>query len=81
LSEKRFHFSGMRSGRGPDTLAARWARLAPHTVVATPQGPGPFPGVLMFHGCGQRGVFLDGYARALAAEAMIRMTDFLAGAF
>jgi dienelactone hydrolase len=49
-----------------DTLAQRWAALAPHALWCVPHGEGPFPTVLMFHGCGGRRVFLDRYMAAVA---------------
>ncbi len=58
--------------RGPrrinDTLEARWAKLAPSVEVVRPGAEGPFPTLLMFHGCGGRRPFFEGYMRA-AAEA------------
>jgi dienelactone hydrolase len=54
-----------------DTLAARWARLAPHVQVMRPDGPGPHPVVLMFHGCGGRRPYLDGYMRAAQAAGVM----------
>jgi dienelactone hydrolase len=44
-----------------ETLLQRWAALAPHAVWRLPDGEGPFPAVLMFHGCGGRRAFLDRY--------------------
>jgi dienelactone hydrolase len=52
--------------RTRDTLAARWAKLAPHAEVLRPEGAGPWPVALMFHGCGGRRSYLDGYMRAAA---------------
>ena len=49
-----------------DTLAERWDALSPHVHAITPRGEGPFPGVLMFHGCGGRRPFLDRYMTAIA---------------
>lgn len=51
-----------------ETIADRWRRLAPHVEQLTPSGPGPFPTVLIFHGCGGVRGHLRAYARA-AAEA------------
>lgn len=51
-----------------NSLASRWRRLAPFTEHLTPQGPGPFPTVLIFHGCGGVRDHLRWYARA-AVEA------------
>jgi hypothetical protein len=51
-----------------DTLSERWARLSPHIKVLRPDGNGPWPTLLMFHGCGGPRPYLDGYMRA-AAEA------------
>lgn len=51
-----------------NSLASRWRRLAPFTEHLTPSGPGPFPTVLIFHGCGGVRDHLRWYARA-AVEA------------
>lgn len=52
-----------------ERTAAGWAeRLAPHLKVVKPDGPGPFPVVVQFHGCGGMQPLQDRYARA-AAEA------------
>jgi len=51
-----------------NSLASRWRRLAPFTEHLTPRGPGPFPTVLIFHGCGGVRDHLRWYARA-AVEA------------
>ena len=51
-----------------DSLASRWRRLAPFTEHLTPEGAGPFPTVLIFHGCGGVRDHLRWYARA-AVEA------------
>lgn len=47
-----------------DTIAERWRRLAPDVEHLTPTGAGPFPTVLMFHGCGGVRRHLRSYARA-----------------
>lgn len=47
-----------------DTALQRWRRLAPEAELLTPSGRGPFPTVLMFHGCGGVRAHLHGYARA-----------------
>jgi dienelactone hydrolase len=51
-----------------DSLASRWRRLMPHIEHLTPEGAGPFPTVLIFHGCGGVRDHLRWYARA-AVEA------------
>ena len=53
-----------------DTLAARWAALAPHAVWRVPDGEGPFPTVLLFHGCGGRRAFLDGYMAVMTRRGL-----------
>ncbi len=53
-----------------DTLAARWAALAPHAVWRVPDGEGPFPTVLLFHGCGGRRAFLDRYMAAMTRRGL-----------
>lgn len=50
-----------------DTLQERWARLAPHAELVTPAGRGPFPTVILFHGCGGVRAHIHAYARAAVA--------------
>lgn len=47
-----------------DTLAHRIAALEPAMTVMRPEGHGPFPVVVMLHGCGGRQPFLEKYAQA-----------------
>lgn len=47
------------------TMAERAAMLSSHLTVTRPEGAGPFPVVVMMHGCGGRRAFLDDYARAV----------------
>jgi dienelactone hydrolase len=51
-----------------ETLAERAAMLEPSFTISLPDGAGPFPVVIMLHGCGGRRGFLDTYAR-VAREA------------
>lgn len=51
-----------------DDLVERWRRLAPAAELLTPAGRGPFPLVILFHGCGGVRDHIRAYARA-AAEA------------
>ena len=66
------------SERRLDTLAERWARLAPHVVWATPSGDEPFPTVLLFHGCGGRRAYLDRYMAVIveAGVAAVSIDSF-----
>ncbi|RZJ04065.1 MAG: dienelactone hydrolase [Brevundimonas sp.] len=50
-----------------DTLAERWARLAPYTTVVGPDDDRPRPAVLLFHGCGGLRDHLPKYAAAAQA--------------
>jgi dienelactone hydrolase len=50
-----------------DTLAARWARLEPHTTMVGPDDDRPRPAVLLFHGCGGLRDHLPKYAEAAKA--------------
>ena len=54
-----------------DTLAARWARLEPHVEAFRPAGAGPWPTVILFHGCGGRRPYLDDYVGALTRAGMM----------
>lgn len=47
-----------------DTLVDRWRRLAPAAELLTPAGKGPFPVVLLFHGCGGVRIHIRQYAQA-----------------
>ena len=51
-----------------ETLQQRIAHLEPHFTVTRPDGAGPFPVLVMLHGCGGPRPFLDDMAR-VAAEA------------
>jgi dienelactone hydrolase len=48
-----------------ETVAQRAEALAPHMKVSRPPGDGPFPVVLMFHGCGGPRPMFATWARAL----------------
>lgn len=50
-----------------DTCLDRWRRLAPEAELLTPSGRGPFPTVLIFHGCGGLRAHLYAYARSAVA--------------
>jgi dienelactone hydrolase len=50
-----------------ETLSQRVAQLEPHFAIVRPEGAGPFPLVVMLHGCGGRQPFLDAYAEAARA--------------
>lgn len=50
-----------------DSSLDRWRRLAPEAELLTPEGPGPFPTVLIFHGCGGVRAHLQAYARSAVA--------------
>jgi dienelactone hydrolase len=61
------------------TLAGRWSELEPHLKIARPAGKGPWPVVLMFHGCGGATAYLDRYmAAAAGAGAMAVLVDSFA---
>lgn len=47
-----------------DTTERRWARLAAHMLDLSPEGPGPHPTVLLFHGCGGVRAHIHAYAAA-----------------
>lgn len=50
-----------------DTSLDLWRRLAPEAELLTPSGRGPFPTVLIFHGCGGVRAHLQAYARSAVA--------------
>jgi dienelactone hydrolase len=58
-----------------ETLEQRIARLTPHFALARPPGDGPFPVVVMLHGCGGPRPFLNDMAevavRAGAAAVQV----------
>ncbi|HZZ36767.1 MAG TPA: dienelactone hydrolase [Caulobacteraceae bacterium] len=54
-----------------DTLEQRWSRLAPHAEIARPAGDGPFPVVVLFHGCGGKRAFLSRYVRTAMDAGVI----------
>lgn len=51
-----------------ETLDQRVARLAPHFTLVRPEGAGPFPVVVMLHGCGGPRPFIADMAK-VAADA------------
>jgi dienelactone hydrolase len=59
---------GMPAEAFAETVAQRIERLQPHFTVTRPDGAGPFPVVLMLHGCGGQRPFQNDMAR-VAAEA------------
>ncbi len=59
-----------------ETLNERAARLEPHFTLARPEGDGPFPVVIMLHGCGGPRPFLDDMAEvAVGAGAGVIQVD------
>lgn len=48
-----------------ETLNQRIAQLTPAMTVVKPEGSGPFPVVLLMHGCGGRQPFLDTWANSV----------------
>jgi dienelactone hydrolase len=57
-----------------DTLAERWARLKPSLVIRRPHGPGPFPVLLIFPGCGGVRSHLHRYAEAAVEAGWMAVT-------
>jgi dienelactone hydrolase len=60
--------------------SAAWGeKVAQHSKVFRPDGPGPFPVALILHGCGGKTPFLEDYARvAVAAGWAAVVVDSLA---
>jgi dienelactone hydrolase len=49
----------------PETMSARAAMLQSHATLTLPEGDGPFPVVILMHGCGgRRPQMMENYARA-----------------
>lgn len=61
-----------------ETLDQRIARLEPRFTVTRPEGEGPFPVLVMLHGCGGPRPFLDDVARAAvgAGAAVINVDSY-----
>ncbi|MFI4936677.1 MAG: dienelactone hydrolase family protein [Caulobacterales bacterium] len=57
-----------------DTLEARWRQLAPHVEIVRPAGVGPWPTVVMFHGCGGRRPYLSDYMNAAAKAGVMAVS-------
>ena len=51
----------------PSTIQDRIALLEPDATIVKPDGAGPFPLVIMLHGCGGRRGFLDDWAARVKA--------------
>jgi dienelactone hydrolase len=64
------------SNAAAETLAQRVAQLEPHFTVSRPAGEGPFPVLIMLHGCGGPRPFLDEIADvAVGAGAAVVNVD------
>ncbi len=61
-----------------ETLQQRIANLEPHFAVTRPEGEGPFPVLVMLHGCGGPRPFLDDIARVAvgAGAAVINVNSY-----
>ena len=61
----------------PETRAQRAAMLQSHATLTLPEGEGPFPIVILMHGCGgRRPHMMENYARAAnAADAAALIVD------
>jgi len=72
------HVAGLFvSGRSPGEIDAL---LAPHDEVFRPDGAGPFPAVVLFHGCGGlRGSLREWAAELREAGFLVVATNSLAG--
>ena len=59
-----------------ETLQQRIAQLEPHFTVVRPEGDGPFPVLIMLHGCGGQRPFLNDMADvAVRAGAAVINVD------
>jgi len=61
-----------------EPLSQRIDALLPTLTLVKPEGPGPFPTVLLLHGCGGRRAFMDEYARVVreAGAAAVIVDSF-----
>jgi len=61
-----------------ETLQQRIAHLEPHFTVTLPEGEGPFPVLVMLHGCGGQRPFLDDMAQVgvRAGAAVINVDSY-----
>lgn len=59
-------FSMLATPTRAEPLAQRIEALAPGFTLLKPDGAGPFPTVILLHGCGGRRDFMDTYARVIA---------------
>ncbi len=67
---------GMAAPAAAETVADRIERLSPHFTLTRPEGPGPFPVVIMLHGCGGQRPFQNDMARvAVEAGAAVVQVD------
>lgn len=65
------HRQGLVSDLPQYRLVSLAARLRRHTSVYVPDGPGPFPAVILMHGCGGPRGLTERYGRVAAAHGVI----------
>lgn len=60
----------MTKGKIVDSLSERYAKLIPYITTYRPEGEGPYPTVMLFHGCGGLRPHVHNYAKLVAKNGL-----------